>query len=197
MAKGRGRRALMPATRKKHGSSRHLGLEPGVEESRRFKGTSLAQVVVVEGAVAGWTLPKAALSKLLKAYLAALGLPKAGLVLRLTDDAGSQSLNRSFRGIDAPTDILSFPAEEAVAPGFAGYLGDLALDLPYAWRKRGRFHSRFEGEAAFLLLHGLLHLAGQHHDTAVQERALWKMQDAHFPPEAGLLAALRGLKPKA
>jgi rRNA maturation RNase YbeY len=166
-----------------------------VEESRRFKG-SLPQIVV-EGRVAGWTAPRPALAGLLKAYLAALGMPDAGLGLQVMDDAAIQGLNRSFRGVDAATDILSFPAEASVKPGFAGYLGDLALDLPYAWRKRGRFHRRFEGEAAFLLLHGLLHLAGHHHDTAAEERALWKLQDAYFPPAPALLAALRGLKPKA
>jgi probable rRNA maturation factor len=180
----------------KSDSSQHRSVNTGAEESRRFRASALAGVAV-HGRVAGWSVPRAALAELLKAYLQALGLPRAGLALQLVGDADSRCLNLRFRGIDAPTDVLSFPAQERVPRGFDGYLGELALDLPYAWRKRGRFHPRFEGEAAFLLLHGLLHLSGRHHDTPAQERALWILQDRHFPPAPAQLLGLRPLRPKA
>jgi probable rRNA maturation factor len=147
--------------------------------------------------VPGWTVPKAGLKDLLQAYLRALELPKAGLSLQMVDDARSRALNLGFRSLDGATDILSFPAEAAVPAGFDGYLGDLVLDLPYAWRKRGRFHPRFEGEVAFLLLHGLLHLTGQHHDSPAQERALWAAQNRHSPAAKPYLMRLRSLRPKA
>ena len=197
MALKRPKRAFRPpGTRKKSDSSQHRRKTQGAEESRLFKADPLRGVRVA-GRVSGWSVPKAALAKVLKSYLAALGLPAAGVELQLVGDAACQQLNREHRQVDAPTDVLSFPAESTVRPGFDGYLGELALDLPYAWRKRGRFHPRFEGEASFLLLHGLLHLTGVHHDTPAQERALWRLQDRYFPPAPALLAGLRALRPKA
>jgi probable rRNA maturation factor len=123
-------------------------------------------------------------------------LPKAQLTLRLLGERACRGLNRRFRGLDQATDILSFPARSGrPSRGFDGYLGDLALCLPYAWRKRGRFKPRFEAEAAFLILHGLLHLTGRHHDSPAQERELWRLQNSIAPAAAGSLAALAGLKP--
>jgi probable rRNA maturation factor len=197
MAISRGPQAskLRPATLKSD-SSQHRSVNTAAEESRRFRAAVLAGVSV-RGAVKGWTIPRRGLGLLMRGYLKSLGIPGAGVALQLVDDAECQGLNRSFRAIDAPTDVLSFPAEDRIAPGFDAYLGEIALDLPYAWRKRGRFHPRFEGEAAFLLLHGLLHLTGRHHDTPAQERALWRLQDSHFPPRPALLLGLRTLRPKA
>lgn len=140
-------------------------------------------------------MPAAALKGLLQAYLEGLGSPAAGVTLRLVGLRSSRDLNRRFRGLDAPTDILSFPMLEGPAPrGFKGYLGDLALCLPYAWAKRGRFARDFGGEAAFLLLHGLLHLCGQHHDSPAQEARTQRLSRRLHPlhrPFSKELAALR------
>lgn len=185
-----------PRVRLKNGSSRPPKAVRGPAEPTHFQGLDLAGAQV-HGRVDGWRTPVDPMRRLLGAYLEALGLSRAGVSLQWVDDEECARLNRSFRGIDAPTDILSFPSQTGKArPGDTRYLGDLALNLPYAWRKRGRFHPRFEGEVAFLALHGLLHLCGLHHDTPAQERALWRVQDQHFPPAAVLLAPLRGLKPK-
>jgi probable rRNA maturation factor len=125
-----------------------------------------------------------------------LGSPRASLCVQLVDGHECRALNRRFRGKDRSTDVLSFPAAEGRPPqGFSGYLGDLALCLPYAWRKRGRFDPDFGGEAALLLLHGLLHLHGRHHDNAAQEAALWRVQRRLHPLWKGHAAALRRLAP--
>jgi probable rRNA maturation factor len=114
----------------------------------------------------------------------------------LVDGRESRALNRRFRGKDKATDVLSFPSVEGRVPrAFSGYLGDLALCLPYAWRKRERFDPDFGGEAAFLLLHGLLHLHGQHHDTPTQEAAMWRLQRRWHPLWRAHAAALRRLAP--
>ncbi len=197
MTTSRARRSpALPRVRLKAGSSKPLPKVRGLEESSHFEALDLAGAQV-HGSVKGWNTPVEPMRRLLKAYLVALELPRAGVSLQWVDDDDSARLNRGFRGIDAPTDILSFPALAGKAKaGDSRYLGDLALDLPYAWRKRGRFHPRFEGEVAFLILHGLLHLCGWHHDTPAQEKTLWRLQDRYFPPDKALLAALRGLKPK-
>lgn len=171
-------------------SSRFPGSTGEAEESRLLSG------IEVCGRVQGWHAPRPALRSLLSAYLQALGMPQAQVTLRLVGDGVCRSLNRRFRGVDSATDILSFPGFEGRPPkGFNGYLGDLALCLPYAWRKRGRFDPAFSGESAFLLLHGLLHLCGQHHDSPAQEARMWRRSRRLKPLSRPFLKALAALRP--
>ncbi len=152
--------------------------------------------MAVLGRVPGHGAPRRALQAVLEVYCGALGLGRAGLTLRLVDEDQCRLLNLRFRGLDRPTDVLYFPAEAtAPAPGFRGYLGDLALCPPYAWRRRGRFNPDFGAEAAFLALHGLLHLSGRHHDTPRQEAALEKLSLRLHPLGRARFAALRRLGP--
>jgi probable rRNA maturation factor len=133
---------------------------------------------------------------LLGCYLAGLGLPKADVALKLTGLDGIRRLNRGFRGLDQATDVLSFPALDARPPrGFSGHLGDLALCPAYAWAKRGRFHRDFGAESAFLILHGLLHLYGQHHDSPAQERRMWSLARALHPLGQPYFRRLNALAP--
>lgn len=84
---------------------------------------------------------------------------RATVSVLLCGDARMRRLNRDFRRIDRPTDVLSFPSGE---PGF---LGDVAIDVPYAARqarKRGHTVGR---EVQLLLAHGVLHLLGYDHET--------------------------------
>ena len=76
-----------------------------------------------------------------------------------------RTLNRRFRRIDRPTDVLSFPSLEESSSFFSSFLGDLVIDVPYAAlqaRRRGHAVSR---EVQILLAHGLLHLLGYDHET--------------------------------
>jgi rRNA maturation RNase YbeY len=139
-----------------------------------------------------WSFSAAGLSGLLRWQLKRLGRPAAGLSLLLCGDAESARLNGRFRSQHKPTDILSFPsAEKKIAPGSAVFLGDLALNLPFAWRKRGRFAASFSQEVSFLLLHGTAHLLGYHHDSGAQERALDRLCARAMPAPAGLISRLR------
>ncbi len=147
--------------------------------------------IQVRNALPKLRLPEAGARRLLGHYLRKLGLPGASLSLLVCGDAQSRRLNKAFRGKDQPTDVLSFPALPGRPPrNFKGHLGDIALDLPYARRHMGRFVPTLEGELAFLLLHGLLHLCGHHHDNATQERALWRLKRRLFPPPKPLLKGL-------
>jgi probable rRNA maturation factor len=80
----------------------------------------------------------------------------------LTTDAGIRRLNRQFRGKNKATDVLSFPASNAVAGQVAG---DLAVSVPTALRQAGEQGHSLAVEIKVLLLHGLLHLAGFDHET--------------------------------
>ncbi len=125
--------------------------------------------------------PREGLLRFVRAVLKELGMPGASLGLLLCGDRSSKSLNRRFRGQDRPTDILSFPALPGRPPrGFDGYLGDLALNWPYVERKFPRFAGSLEAEAGFLLIHGILHLSGLHHDDASQEKRMWLLQNRIF-----------------
>jgi probable rRNA maturation factor len=73
-------------------------------------------------------------------------------------------LNRRFRGIRKPTDVLSFPA--AAAPsGPEAVAGDLAIGVPTARRQAIEHGHALASEIKILILHGLLHLAGYDHET--------------------------------
>ena len=80
----------------------------------------------------------------------------------LTTDREIRRLNRQFRGHDKATDVLSFPAPEAVAGEVAG---DLAIGVPTALRQSREQGHALAAEIKVLLLHGLLHLAGYDHET--------------------------------
>ena len=83
----------------------------------------------------------------------------AGVSVLLCGDVRMRRLNREFRKVDRPTDVLSFPA------GTPAFLGDVAIDVPYAARQaRKRGHS-LEREVQLLLAHGVLHLLGHDHET--------------------------------
>jgi probable rRNA maturation factor len=107
------------------------------------------------------------LTRFLNRARAAIGLRGAVDVLVTTDRALRQ-LNRSFRGKDKPTDVLSFPAPEAFAKKHAG---DLAISLKTAARQAKAFAHPVADEIKILILHGLLHLAGEDHETDSGEMA--------------------------
>ncbi len=106
--------------------------------------------------------------------------------LVLTDDAGIAAINRDYRGIDAPTDVLSFPQHEDLmvdtlpqAPeGAPLMLGDIIVSLPRAEEQAREFgHSRAR-EFGFLLVHGLLHLLGYDHEGQDDAAVMEARQDA-------------------
>ena len=113
------------------------------------------------------------------AYIVLAGEGVRGAVevgARITSDHGVHSLNLDFRGIDAPTDVLSFSAEETqgeldpfVLPpeeeeqDQARYLGDLAISYDRVVSQAAEYgHSR-RRELCYLFTHGLLHLLGYDH----------------------------------
>jgi probable rRNA maturation factor len=85
----------------------------------------------------------------------------------LADDATLRRLNRTFRGKNKATDVLSFPA----APE-SGVAGDLAISLETAARQAAQFGHTLRDEVRVLLLHGTLHLAGFDHEIDDGEMAV-------------------------
>ncbi|WP_433968884.1 rRNA maturation RNase YbeY [Tunturiibacter gelidiferens] len=86
----------------------------------------------------------------------------------LADDPTLRRLNKSFRGKNKPTDVLSFPTPAEIAPTHAG---DLAISLETAARQAATYGHSLRDEVKILLLHGLLHLSGFDHETDNGEMA--------------------------
>jgi probable rRNA maturation factor len=88
--------------------------------------------------------------------------------LMLADDARIQELNRTWRGKDKPTNVLSFPAPEP--PGGAGprHLGDIALAYETLARESEEESKEFAHHFAHLIVHGVLHLLGYDHEVEAE-----------------------------
>ncbi len=112
-------------------------------------------------------LSKPGLTRFLNRARTAVGLSGEVDVL-LTSDAELKRLNSLYRGKNKPTDILSFPTPFEIAPQHAG---DLAISLDTAARQAAAFNHSLDTEIKVLLLHGLLHLSGEDHETDNGEMA--------------------------
>ncbi len=106
-------------------------------------------------------LVKRDLNRFLAEARAALGLAGDVSVL-LTGDEQLRAMNLQFRGVDKPTDVLSFPALPEVANYGQG--GDLAISLDTAAIQAADHGHTLQMEVKILILHGLLHLAGYDHE---------------------------------
>ena len=93
------------------------------------------------------------------------------------DNEGIRAINREYRQIDAPTDVLSFPLFEESAG--KKQLGDIVLSLERCAAQAEEFGHSFERECAFLTVHSTLHLLGYDHvNGEEEERDMRKRQTA-------------------
>jgi probable rRNA maturation factor len=114
----------------------------------------------------------------------------ATLDILLTDDDGIREHNRAHRGIDAPTDVLSFPLleyERPLAPihgaadsdGAGGLLlGDIVISLERVREQAAQYGHGFDRELGFMVVHGVLHLLGYDHVTGEGEAEMIAMQES-------------------
>ncbi len=106
------------------------------------------------------------------AAAAALSTPPAELAIVLTDDSAIRSLNRTWRGVDAATNVLSFPTGRA--GGEPPLIGDIVLAYETIAAEARAEHKPFAHHLAHLAVHGFLHLLGYDHvrneDAETMER---------------------------
>jgi len=93
----------------------------------------------------------------------AAGAPSGSATVALVTDGRMRTLNRDFRGLDKPTDVLSFRTSRKGAS--RGYLGDIVISVETAERQARRLRSTLPRELEVLALHGFLHLLGYDHET--------------------------------
>jgi probable rRNA maturation factor len=125
------------------------------------------------------------LKTLLDAGARLLEVPKETItVVTLTGDEHLREYNRRFRGLDEPTDVLAFAAQEKptdqrfqAPPGTERWLGDIVISLP-----RARVQARAAGhamndEVRLLAVHGFLHLLGYDHAEIEEEARMRELTD--------------------
>ena len=113
---------------------------------------------------------EAALTKAMNvvAELEALS-PQTEVDITLVDDAAIHELNRTYRGIDRPTDVLSFALDEGEEEPevdddeIEHLLGDVIISAPTAVRQGEEYGHGLEREMTYLAVHGMLHLLGYDH----------------------------------
>lgn len=98
------------------------------------------------------------------------------LSIILTDDARLHELNLNYLGVDAPTDVLSFPASETDPETGARYIGDILISIPRAQSQADAAGHSLESEVQLLVVHGVLHLIGHDHAEAEDKARMWKAQ---------------------
>ncbi len=128
-----------------------------------------------------------------RAILAALASEGIGAPCRvdvmLTDDRGIHAINLEHRGVDAPTDVLSFPLNDLTPGAFdpetcetdldAGevLLGDMVIDIPRCEAQGEEYGHGYRREVSYLAVHSTLHLLGYDHLDEGEEKALMRSRE--------------------
>lgn len=121
----------------------------------------------------GFAVSAARLKEAAQTVLARSGVESSvQMTIVIADDDAVAALNRQFRGVDAPTDVLSFPTYTRP------YLGDLIIAYRYAVQQAARLEHEFDDSFALLVVHGTLHLLGHDHDTPASRANMWTQQAA-------------------
>ncbi|MFA7572172.1 MAG: rRNA maturation RNase YbeY, partial [Lutispora sp.] len=109
--------------------------------------------------------------------------------ISFVDNQEMQDLNKEYRNIDAPTDVLSFSMlefeedNEGFESDLDDYieeelpLGDIVISVERAIEQAGEYGHSKDREIAFLLVHGMLHLLGYDHEEKEDERIMFQKQD--------------------
>jgi probable rRNA maturation factor len=100
------------------------------------------------------------------------------LSIVLAGDKQLRELNRHYLGVDAPTDVLSFPASETDPESGESYLGDILISVQRAEQQAAAAGHPLEAEAQLLVVHGMLHLLGYDHAEPAEKSRMWVAQAA-------------------
>lgn len=140
----------------------------------------------------GYPEAAALIRRAARAALKAQGVEEDCVInVMLTDDEGIHAINLAQRGVDAPTDVLSFPMNELTEGDFdpaacevdmdtgALLLGDMVLDLERCAAQGAEYGHGFAHELQYLTVHSVLHLLGYDHlDEGPRKRAMRSREKA-------------------
>ena len=109
--------------------------------------------------------------------------PQTEVDITIVDDAAIHELNRTYRGIDRPTDVLSFALDEGEEEPevdddeIEHLLGDVIISAPTAVRQGEEYGHGLEREMTYLAVHGMLHLLGYDHMEEKDQRIMRKREE--------------------
>lgn len=153
----------------------------------------LCEFILSDGLV-GFVVCKEKLVRIVDNVLGLLEIEDHQVNFRFVDEQEIAELNSKFRGVDASTDVLSFPLQEwespLVAKGRSGHsdvhtsisipglssLGDIAISLPNARINALKIGQPLDREVCFLIVHGILHLCGFDHKLQKDEKLMLARQ---------------------
>lgn len=122
----------------------------------------------------GRKTPKRSAKDAVAAAMGALGLKDSEVSILLTDDDGIRELNKKYRSIDRPTDVLSFSMDDS------SMLGDIVVSLERVSAQAAQYGVTFDTELSRLLVHGLLHLLGYDHVPGGRQARLMKDKEGEL-----------------
>ena len=138
----------------------------------------------------GYTGVDKLLRRAAKAALKAEGVDEGCIIsIMLTDDAGIHEINLEQRGIDRPTDVLSFPMNELIPGEFYAecceydfetdmiVLGDMVISLERCAAQAEEYGHSFEREVSYLCVHSVLHLLGYDHLDEGPQKAQMRVRE--------------------
>jgi len=156
----------------------------GTENSMQGRTKSKAGTVRIADRQKLEKIDRAGLRRDCRKILALLGLGGRELSLLLLDDGGIRELNRDWLGRDRPTNVIAFSLTEGAFGGLnPGVLGDVAVSVEAARREARAAGIPFGDSLLYLVLHGLLHLAGYEHEgpgNRARARIMGAVQEAVF-----------------
>ena len=100
-------------------------------------------------------------------------IPEENVELLLTDNEEIHAINKQYRNIDRPTDVLSFAERESSNPD-PKFLGQIIISLDRAQEQADELNQSLEEELRFLFVHGLLHILGYDHEKPEDEKVMLK-----------------------
>lgn len=108
--------------------------------------------------------------------------PSSELSIILVDEGTMEAYHEKFMGLPGPTDVLSFPMDELRVPADGqtpptGVLGDIVMCPTVTARQAPENGRTPDGEAEYLLIHGLLHLLGHDHAEPEEKRIMFGLND--------------------
>jgi probable rRNA maturation factor len=102
--------------------------------------------------------------------------PSCEISIVITGNEQIRQLNAQYLGIDVPTDVLSFPADEVDPESGNPYLGDILIAFPYAQAQALTAGHAIGNELQLLVVHGVLHLLGYDHGQEADRIRMWAAQ---------------------
>jgi probable rRNA maturation factor len=153
----------------------------------RPEGIVVVEFSVEDGLQARWD--ESRIAALVRSLIAAELSPGNFVIdLHLVGDATSRALNAEHRGLDARTDVLSFPLHDpggvqfVVPPGEATHLGDVVVSYSRAVDQAHEFGHSTDREVGYLVAHGVLHVLGYDHVQEADRRRMRQREEEALRP---------------